>query len=164
MELCSEEFTKVLGEKPNQVDRKRPEVSVTPEDLLSTGSAEGDVTEKGVRTNLYVATYYTAVWLSGNGAVAIHNLMEDAATAEISRSQVWQQIHNGTITSDTGHQVTRELVDTLLEEEVTRLREEINDPDTFASYFEPAADIVRSLVLSKDYVDYLTLPAYEHLS
>ncbi|WP_147103423.1 malate synthase A [Nesterenkonia populi] len=163
VELCKDEFTKVLGDKPNQVDRKRPEVSVSVADLLSTGDAEGDVTEQGVRTNLYVATYYTAVWLSGNGAVAIHNLMEDAATAEISRSQVWQQIHNGTVTADTGNQVTRELVDRLLEEEVARLREEIGDADTFAKYFEPAADVVRKLVLSEDYIDYLTLPAYEHL-
>lgn len=163
VELCAEEFTKVLGERPNQVSRQREDVSVTPEDLLNTGDAEGDVTEEGVRANLYVAVYYTAVWLSGNGAVAIHNLMEDAATAEISRSQVWQQIYNGTVTADTGRTVTRELVESLLDEEVQRLRQEIDDAETFRKYFEPAAKVVRQLVLDEEYLDFLTLPAYEHL-
>ncbi len=164
VELCAEEFTKVLGERPNQVSRQREDVSVTAEELLNTGDAEGDVTEEGVRANLYVAVYYTAVWLSGNGAVAIHNLMEDAATAEISRSQVWQQIYNGTVTADTGRTVTRELVESLLDEEVQRLRQEIDDAETFSRYFEPAADVVRRLVLDEQYLDFLTLPAYEHLT
>ncbi|WP_022871915.1 malate synthase A [Nesterenkonia alba] len=163
VDLCAEEFTKVLGESPNQISRQRQDVNVTAEDLLNTGAAEGDVTANGVRTNLYVAIYYTAVWLSGNGAVAIHNLMEDAATAEISRSQVWQWIHNGTVTADTGQKVTTELVEKLLDEETARLQEEINDAETFSRYFEPAAQIVRQLVLSEQYEDYLTLPAYQRL-
>lgn len=163
VELCAEEFAKVLGDKPNQIDRRRDDVEVGPADLLNTEAAEGDVTEAGVRGNLYVAIYYTAVWLSGNGAVAIHNLMEDAATAEISRSQVWQQIHNGTVASDTGQTVTRELVESLLDEEIERLRGEIADADTFSAYFEPAADVVRKLVLNEEYMDFLTLPAYEYM-
>lgn len=163
VELCAEEFTKVLGDRPNQIDRKRDDVEVQPADLLNTEAAEGEVTEAGVRGNLYVAIYYTAVWLSGNGAVAIHNLMEDAATAEISRSQVWQQIHNGTVASDTGQTITRELVESLLDEELERLREEIADADTFSAYFEPAADVVRKLVLHEEYQDFLTLPAYEYM-
>ncbi|WP_300343556.1 malate synthase A [Nesterenkonia sp.] len=164
VELCAEEFTKVLGEKPNQVDRKRDDVSVTASDLLNIGAAEGEVTEQGVRTNLYVGVYYTAVWLSGNGAVAIHNLMEDAATAEISRSQVWQQIHNATVTADTGETITAELVERLLEEEVGRLRSDIGDEEMFTRYFEPAAKIVKDLVLNQqEYKDFLTLPAYEIL-
>ena len=80
VELCAEQFTRVLGDTPNQIHRKRDDVDVSVADLLNVGAAEGEVTEQGVRMNLYVAVYYTAVWLSGNGAVAIHNLMEDAAT------------------------------------------------------------------------------------
>ncbi|MDZ5079216.1 malate synthase A [Nesterenkonia sp. HG001] len=164
VEICREEFDKVLGDRPNQVDRQRDDVQVSPEDLLAVEKAEGDVTEAGVRMNLYVAVYYTAIWLSGNGAVAIHNLMEDAATAEISRSQVWQQIRNSTVTADTGVTVTAELVERLLGEEVERLRGEIGDAGTFAKYFEPAAGVVRELVLDADhYEDFLTTPAYELL-
>ena len=164
VELCAEEFSKVLGDATHQIDRQRDDVSVSAEDLLNIGAAQGDVTEQGVRTNLYVAVYYTAVWLSGNGAVAIHNLMEDAATAEISRSQVWQQIHNRTVTADTDAPVTTDLVEKLLEEEVNRLRSEIDDPETFRKFFEPAADVVKALVLdTESYEDYLTIPAYEVL-
>ncbi|WP_150461972.1 malate synthase A [Nesterenkonia ebinurensis] len=164
VDLCAEEFTKVLGENPNQISRKRDDVNVTAADLLNVAAAEGEVTEAGVRTNLYVAVYYTAIWLSGNGAVAIHNLMEDAATAEISRSQVWQWIHNGIITADTGAQITTGLVDKLLGEEVERLKTDINDDDAFSKYFEPAAAIIRDLVLDTEhYEDFLTQPAYKIL-
>ena len=110
--ICQEVFDAVLGERPNQLDKQRPEVSVTAEQLLDVASADGDATEAGLHLNLYVAVAYTAVWISGNGAVAIHNLMEDAATAEISRSQVWQQIRNQVKLADTGNTVTRELVET----------------------------------------------------
>lgn len=165
VDLCAEEFTKVLNERPNQISRKREDVHVTAADLLNVAAAEGNVTEQGVRTNLYVAVYYTAIWLSGNGAVAIHNLMEDAATAEISRSQVWQWIHNGITTADTSTQITTGLVDKLLTEEVERLRSDINDDAAYSKYFEPAAAIVRDLVLdTENYQDFLTLPAYEILN
>jgi malate synthase len=107
-----------------------------------------------------VAVAYTAVWLSGNGAVAIHNLMEDAATAEISRSQVWQQIHNKVVLSDTGNTVTRELVEKLLAEETERLRGEV-EPEQFAKYYEPASRLIADICLSEDYTDFLTTPAYE---
>lgn len=164
VEICAEEFTNVLGDRPHQIDRKREDVSVSAADLLNVADADGDVTEAGVRANIYVAIYYTAVWLSGNGAVAIHNLMEDAATAEISRSQIWQQIHNGTITADTNTEVTKELVDKLFGEELEKLRADIGDGQTFTKYFEPAAEIVRKLVLDDEYQDFLTLPAYELLA
>src|SRR5699024_3443800 len=114
-------------------------------------------------SNLYVAVAYTAVWLSGNGAVAIHNLMEDAATAEISRSQVWQQIANEVTTSDTGQRITAELVTTILGEEVARLRSEVEDDTLFEKYYEPAAKIIGQITTGReeDFVDFLTLPAYE---
>ncbi|RAX14936.1 malate synthase A, partial [Pseudarthrobacter sp. AG30] len=153
-------FDSVLGDKPNQVDKQRPEVSVTAEQLLDVSSADGQVTEAGLRLNLYVAVAYTAVWLSGNGAVAIHNLMEDAATAEISRSQVWQQIRNKSILADTGNTVTKELVERILGEETERLRTEVSD-DKFTRYYQPASDLIADICLSDGYTDFLTTPAYE---
>jgi malate synthase len=150
----------VLGSKPNQLDKQRPEVNVTADQLLDVSSAEGQVTEAGLRLNLYVAVAYTAVWLSGNGAVAIHNLMEDAATAEISRSQVWQQIRNKSLLADTGNTVTKELVERILGEETERLRTEFGD-EAFRRYYQPASELIADICLSDDYTDFLTTPAYE---
>jgi malate synthase len=150
----------VLGEKPNQLDRQRPEVSVTAAELLDVSSAQGANTEEGLRNNLEIAVAYTAVWISGNGAVAIHNLMEDAATAEISRSQVWQLIRNEVKLSDTGETVTRDLVSRILDEEVEKLREQV-DAERFERYYRPAKTLIADLVLSEDFTDFLTLPAYE---
>ncbi len=165
VETCREQFDAVLGERSNQVDRQREDVQVTAEQLLDVASAPGQVTEEGLRTNLYVAVAYTAVWLSGNGAVAIHNLMEDAATAEISRSQVWQQIANGVVAEDTGTTITADLVTRILGEEVERLRGEVGDDERFARYYEPAAKIIAEITTGReeDFVDFLTLPAYEVL-
>lgn len=160
--ICMEVFDQVLGDAPNQVQRTRPEVHVTAEQLLDIESAPGDATEAGLRGNLYVSIAYTAVWLSGNGAVAIHNLMEDAATAEISRSQVWQQIRNGVVFADTGNTATRELVERLLAEETEKLRNEVGD-DLFNRYYGPASGIIFRICLSEDYTDFLTTPAYELL-
>lgn len=161
--ICVDEFTYILGDKPNQVDRQRDDVQITAEDLLDISSAPGTVTEEGLRSNLYVAVSYTAVWLSGNGAVAIHNLMEDAATAEISRSQVWQQIANEVTAADTGRKITADRVSTILNEEVERLREEIANDELFQKFYEPAAEIIGKITtgLEQDFVDFLTLPAYE---
>lgn len=119
-----------------------------------------------MHANLYVAVAYTAAWLSGNGAVAIHNLMEDAATAEISRSQVWQQIRNRVVADDTGNVITAGLVEGILAEEIERLRAEIADEDRFARYYEPAAELIGRLVSGRDedFEDFLTLPAYRLLS
>src|SRR5699024_1066450 len=99
----------------------------------------------------------------GNGAVAIHSLMEDAATAEISRSQVWQQIANKVTAVDTGQTITAERVSTILDEEVARLREELQDDERFQRYFEPAAEISARITTGReeDFVDFMTLPAYE---
>src|SRR6476661_8933348 len=158
--VCQEVFDSVLGDKPNQVDKQRPEVSVTADQLLDVASAHGGNSEAGLRGNLEVAVAYTAVWLSGNGAVGIHNLMEDAATAEISRSQVWQQIKNGVVLSDTGETVTRELVSRILDEEVEGLRAQV-DAERFETFYVPAKKLIADLCLSEDFTDFLTLPAYE---
>jgi malate synthase len=162
---CREAFDAVLGDpenggRPNQLDKQRPDVSVTAEQLLDIASAKGQVTEGGMRLNLYVAVAYTAVWLSGTGAVAIHNLMEDAATAEISRSQVWQQIRNKSVLADTGNTATRELVERILGEETERLRTEFGD-EAFRRYYEPASKLIGEICLSEEYTDFLTTPAYE---
>lgn len=160
--VCREVFDGVLGDRPNQFDRQRPEVEVTPAELLDIASAGGEVTEAGLRTNLSVAVAYTAAWLSGSGAVALHNLMEDAATAEISRSQVWQQLQHHVVLADTGRTMSPALVRSVLEEEVEALQAEATTEQVAASY-APAARLIADLCLSDDYVDFLTLPAYELL-
>jgi len=161
--ICQKVFDGVLGERPNQLDRRRDDVEVTPAQLLDVRSAEGSNTERGLRNNLEVAVAYTAVWLSGTGAVAIHNLMEDAATAEISRSQVWQQIRNQVKLADTGEVVTAELVSRLLDEETEGLRSQV-DPELFERYYLPAKQLIGDLCTAEDFTDFLTLPAYELVS
>jgi malate synthase len=158
--ICREVFDGVFGDRPNQLHRQRPDVAVTADQLLDIASAGGTVTEAGLRANLYVAVAYTAVWLSGNGAVAIHNLMEDAATAEISRSQVWQQIRNQVVLADTGATVTRELVASILAEETDKLSAEVGE-EAFGKFYLPASRLIGDICLSEDYTDFLTTPAYE---
>ena len=160
VQLCQEVFDGVLGTRPNQLDKLRGDLQVTAEQLLDVRSADGSNTERGLRDNLYVAVAYIAVWLSGNGAVAIHNLMEDAATAEISRSQVWQLRYNQVKLADTGETVSTELVSHLLDEEAERLRGEV-PPDDFERYYQPAKKLISDLCLSDNFTDFLTLPAYE---
>ena len=161
--VCREVFDDVLGDRPNQLDRQRPEVEVSAAELLDVAATGGAVTEAGLRTNLSVGVAYTAAWLAGSGAVALHSLMEDAATAEISRSQVWQQLQHGVVLADTGRTMTPELVREVLDEEVAALAADV-PRDRFARYYEPAARLVADLVLADDYVDFLTLPAYELLA
>src|SRR6202522_1773723 len=119
--LCKEIFDGVLGTNPNQLGKQRKDVHVTAEDLLAVSKTPGVITEAGLRNDISVALQYLANWLGGNGAVAIFNLMEDAATAEISRSQIWQWIHND-VSLDDGTLVTRDLVERLIDEELTKIR------------------------------------------
>lgn len=162
VEICREEFDAVLGSNPNQVNRLRDDVHVTADQLLDVASADGQITEAGLRSNLYVAVAYIGSWLSGTGAAAIRNLMEDVATAEISRSQIWQQLHNGAVYADTGAAASPELVRELLAEETERLRSEVGD-EAFERYYLRASGIVESLVLDPEFAEFLTLPAYELL-
>jgi len=155
VELCREAFTKVLGDRPNQLDRKREEVQVTADQLLDVKSTPGNVTEAGLRNNISVGIQYLHSWLKGTGAVGIFNLMEDAATAEISRSQVWQWLHND-VTLDTGEVVTRELVDRLVDEEVATLPGRPSDYDQARATFLEVA-------VADDFAEFLTLPAYERM-
>src|SRR4051812_16142655 len=157
------EFDKVLRDKPNQIDKQRPEVSVTADQLLAARETPGDITEQGLRTNVDVGIRYIESWLRGTGAAAIHNLMEDAATAEISRSQIWQQVHAGVSFADTGDAVTADLVRRVADEEIEKIRSEVG-ADTFdAGRWKEARDIFEEVALADDFVAFLTLPAYERL-
>jgi malate synthase len=159
--ICRDVFDGVLGERPNQLGRLREEVSVSATDLLDVASTPGGVTEKGLRNNISVGLQYIATWLGGNGAVAIFNLMEDAATAEIARSQVWQWIRSGT-TLDEGTPITRELVERLIDEELATIRETYGsayDDERFTA----AVGLFKEVALADDYAEFLTLPAYERM-
>src|SRR3954463_9998895 len=127
--ICREVFDEVLGDRPNQLDRLRDDVQVSAAELLDVAATPGSVTEAGLRNNISVGIQYLASWLRGSGAVGIFNLMEDAATAEISRSQVWQWLHHG-IGREPGGVVSRELVERLVEEEVAKLP---GDPAEYAT-------------------------------
>jgi malate synthase len=163
--VAMEAFDEVLGDRPNQVDRKRDDVSVGAADLLSVAQTPGEVTEQGLRLNVNVGIQYISSWLRGNGAAAIYGLMEDAATAEISRAQVWQWIHHGEVLDD-GQPITPELVRRLAGEELEKIREEIGDDDWFQSEGRPelSRSLFERVALSGDeFVEFLTLPAYEEL-
>ncbi len=157
--LCAELFTAVLGDQPNQVVRQRDDVSVTADDLLDAASTPGGRTEHGLRENVSVGIQYLQSWLRGNGAVGINNLMEDAATAEISRSQIWQWLHNEA-TLDSGETVTRELVERVVDEEYAALREAVGEEAFAAGAWEAARRLFVQCALDPSFPDFLTLPAY----
>jgi malate synthase len=161
VQTCREVFDATLGERQNQLDRLREDVSVSAAELLDIASAGAEVTEQGVRNNIAVALRYVDAWLRGSGAVAIFNLMEDAATAEISRCQVWQWIRNATPLTD-GRHVTRELVEQLLTEEMAAARAELEGVD---HRLADAGDVFARAALSDTLPDFFTLDAYgEYLS
>ncbi len=153
--VCQEVFDGVLGDRPNQLDRKRDDVAVTAAQLLDVKSTPGTVTEAGLRNNVSVGIQYLSSWLKGSGAVAIFNLMEDAATAEISRSQVWQWLHNE-IELDSGETVTRELVEKMADEEIARLP---GDADDYADARATFIDVA----VADEFAEFLTLPAYARM-
>ncbi|HEX6151420.1 malate synthase A [Nocardioides sp.] len=156
--LCAEVFTDVLGSNPDQRHRTRDDVEVTAAQLLDLSGLPGEVTEQGLRTNVRVGISYLEAWLRGIGAVGIDNLMEDAATAEISRSQVWQWLHHGTTLAD-GRPVTRDLVDDIVEDEYQKL---VGDADSDRRWAEARA-LFTQMALAETYEDFLTIPAYEQM-
>ena len=156
--VAREVFDEVLGERPNQKDRQRTDVQVTPQQLLDTRVEGGQVTEEGARANVRIALQYLASWLAGNGAAAISNLMEDAATAEISRSQLWQWRTHG-VELDDGQRMTAERYTAMRDEELVALREAAPD-----YRWTDAADLLDGLVLSDSFVEFLTVPAYPLLA
>jgi malate synthase len=159
--ICREVFDSVLGDEPNQLARQRPEVHVTPAELLSISKTPGQITEAGLRNDVSVGLQYLASWLAGNGAVAIFNLMEDAATAEISRSQVWQWIHNNIPLAE-GPTVTKDLVEQIIDEELATIYAHLG-PAYDAGRFDQAVTLFKEVALADDYAEFLTIPAYERM-
>jgi malate synthase len=159
-----EEFDRVLGDRPHQVDRRRDDVEVTAEQLLDVPATEGDITEEGLRSNVNVGIQYISSWLRGNGAAGIYGMMEDAATAEIARGQVWQWVHHGAELDD-GRPITSELVRELERSELERIREEIGDDEWFDREGRPdlSRELFEQVALADEFVEFLTLPAYERL-
>ncbi|MBI2684047.1 MAG: malate synthase A [Actinobacteria bacterium] len=158
--IALDAFDAVLGDKPNQVDRQRPDVHVTADDLLAFGP-EGPITETGMRLNISVGVQYMGAWLSGLGCVPINNLMEDAATAEISRSQLWQWIRSPHGVLDDGRKVDTEMFRTFLGEEVDKIRESLGS--RYIATYDEAAALFDRITTSEDFSEFLTLPAYEAL-
>lgn len=157
-----EVFDAGLGERPNQLERTRDDVEVTAAELLDFTVPGGEVTEEGLRSDVGVGIQYIASWLRGNGAAAINNLMEDTATAEISRSQVWQWVRHGIDLAD-GRRVTAELVREIEREELAGLRESLGEDDYQRGRFAEAAELFERVALGDEPVEFLTLPAIERL-
>jgi malate synthase len=155
-------FDAVLGEKPHQKDRLREDVSVAPGDLIAIDTLDAKPTYDGLRNAVAVGIRYIEAWLRGLGAVAIFNLMEDAATAEISRSQIWQWI-NADVVFENGEHATADLARKVAAEELAAIREEIGEETFTAGKWQQAHDLLLQVSLDQDYADFLTLPAYEQL-
>ncbi len=162
VDACREAFDKILGDRPHQVDKTREDVHVTAEQLLDVRSTPGEVTEEGLRSNISVGIQYLESWLRGSGAVGINNLMEDAATAEISRSQVWQWLHTDVELSN-GEKVTRDLVERLIEEEMATIKDEVGAEAFGKGRWDDARATFAEVALADEYADFLTLPAYERM-
>jgi malate synthase len=144
---AQKEFDAVLGARPNQLERQRDDVSVDAADLLNVGATPGEITEEGVRANVSVGIRYIASWLSGTGAAAIDNLMEDAATAEISRSQIWQWLRHGRVARGDVERTIADVVGELPDERVVH----------------EARELFERVALGDDFPEFLTLPAYDRL-
>ncbi|WP_432071744.1 malate synthase A [Streptomyces wuyuanensis] len=156
-------FDAVLGDRPNQKDRLREDVHVTAADLIDIASLHAHPTYEGLRNAVQVGIRYIEAWLRGLGAVAIFNLMEDAATAEISRSQIWQWINAGVV-FENGEAATPELARRVAAEELAAIREEVGEEAFAAGKWQQAHDLLLHVSLDADYADFLTLPAYEQLA
>ncbi|MEV5861887.1 malate synthase A [Streptomyces sp. NPDC052071] len=155
-------FDAVLGAKPNQKDRLREDVSVAAGDLIAIDTLDAKPSYDGLRNAVAVGIRYIEAWLRGMGAVAIFNLMEDAATAEISRSQIWQWI-NADVVFENGEHATADLARKVAAEELAAIRAEIGDETFEAGKWQQAHDLLLQVSLDQDYADFLTLPAYEQL-
>ena len=147
--------------EPNQIGRRRDDVQVTALDLLTV--PQGEITERGLRQNIDVGIQYMAAWLGGNGCVPLYHLMEDAATAEISRAQIWQWVHSPKGLLADGRKVTRELTRSLFQEQLGKLRETMG-PARFASgHFDLARRLIEEIVLANEFTEFITLVGYDYL-
>jgi malate synthase len=160
--VAQHEFDAVLGERPNQLDRRRDDVSVAAADLLSVDRSGGAITAAGLRTNVSVGIRYIESWLSGVGAAAIDNLMEDAATAEISRAQIWQWVHHGRAL-DTGEPIDTARLQSEIDAVLAAIRADLGEEEFLSRRFADARKIFEGVALADDFAPFLTLPAYEQL-
>jgi len=165
--LCTEVFTDVLGERPHQLDKLREDVRVTSLELLDIKSTPGEATMDGLRNAVSVGIQYLSAWLRGQGAVGIFNLMEDAATAEISRCQVWQWLHNDVTLAGAdgqpGQRVTPELVEATVDEELAKIRSAVGDEAYEAGGYDQGRALFTEVALGADLSEFLTLPAYARM-
>jgi malate synthase len=159
---ATEAFDRVLGERLNQLERQRPDVSVSAGQLIDVKVPGGTVTENGLRLNVSVGIQYIESWMRGTGAAAINNLMEDVATAEISRSQVWQWVRHSSKLSE-GPSVSADLVREIADEEMTSLRERYGEEVWAKSRFEQARKVFEEVALAKEFKPFLTLVALKHI-
>jgi len=159
--IAMEEFDAVM-KGPNQIDRKREDVHVTSADLIAV--PVGTITEAGVRNNISVSLQYMESWLRGNGCVPIFNLMEDAATTEIARSQIWQWLHSSKAMLDDGRKVTPDLFHQLMTEELDKIKTAIGEQQYASRRFQTAAELIDKIIMDDQFVEFLTLPAYQYLS
>jgi malate synthase len=148
--------------RPNQLDRLRPEDHIVAADLLQV--VKGKITEAGLRDNISVAVQYMAAWLDGNGCVPLNNLMEDAATAEISRAQVWQWVHHETGVIDEGRNITYGWFKALLREETDKIRAAVGDDRFARGSYRNAARLMDHITAENAFVPFLTLIAYDELN
>jgi len=160
--VALEVFDAKLEDRPNQLDRRRDEVEITPAQLLDAAATPGSVTDAGLRNNVSVGIQYLESWLRGGGAVAIFNLMEDAATAEISRSQVWQWVHNGVSTAE-GTLITADVVRQVEEEELAKVEAAVGEELFAKGKYAEARELFEQVALADEFVEFLTLPAYERV-
>ncbi len=158
VDLAMTEFKKVLGDAPNQISKQRPDIQVTAKDLLNF-QPETPITEAGLRYNINVGIHYLGAWLAGNGCVPIHNLMEDAATAEISRSQVWQWIRSSKGKLEDGRKITADMVRAMIPEELLKVKESVGSGATY----DRAAQIFEEMSTSENFAEFLTLALYEEI-
>jgi malate synthase len=161
--VAKEVFDGLLKDRPHQKDKMREEVNVTPNDLLNFNIPDGQITEAGMRLNISVGLQYLEAWLRGSGAVAIYNLMEDAATAEICRSQLWQWVQHASASLADGRKITESLYRQFLEEETEKIRTLLGSESFAESNMETAIELFDALVTSRQFVEFLTLPAYEKI-
>jgi malate synthase len=160
--VAREPFARLLGDRPHQLERQRPDVTADARALVDVRVAGGTVTEAGLRNNVSVALQYVAAWLGGTGAVAIFNLMEDAATAEISRSQIWQWVHHRARLVE-GGVVTAALVRRIVDEELDKLRSAVGVDGYARGHYRAAREVFEAVALGEPFVEFLTLPASERI-
>jgi malate synthase len=159
---ATEAFDKVLDKRPNQLERQRPEVSVTAGQLIDVKVPDGSITENGLRLNVSVGIQYIESWMRGVGAAAINNLMEDVATAEISRSQVWQWVRHSSQLSE-GSPVTADLVREVADDELAKVRERLGEEVWAKGRFAEARQVFEEVSLSESFPAFLTLVAQRYI-